>query len=79
MSKLVEIINDRNAIIDGLDEDRLRCVGCSFASPNLTSKHCSLELPLSAYSLLYFNSSKHVQEPRILLPFCFECVNSAEL
>ena len=26
MAKLVEIINDRNAIVDGLDEDRLRCV-----------------------------------------------------
>lgn len=26
MDKLVEIVNDRNAIIEGLDEDRLRCV-----------------------------------------------------
>lgn len=26
MAKLVEIVNDRNAIVDGLDEDRLRCV-----------------------------------------------------
>ena len=24
MAKLVEIVNDRNAIVDGLDEDRLR-------------------------------------------------------
>ena len=24
MDKLVEIVNDRNAIVDGLDEDRLR-------------------------------------------------------
>lgn len=24
MAKLVEIVNDRNAIIEGLDEDRLR-------------------------------------------------------
>ena len=26
MVKLVEIVNDRNAIIDGLDDDRIRCV-----------------------------------------------------
>lgn len=26
MKKLVAIVNDRNAIVDGLDEDRLRCV-----------------------------------------------------
>lgn len=26
MAKLVEIVNDRNAIVEGLDEDRLRCV-----------------------------------------------------
>ena len=26
MEKLLEIVNDRNAIIDGLDEDRLRWV-----------------------------------------------------
>lgn len=26
MKKLVAIVNDRNAIVEGLDEDRLRCV-----------------------------------------------------
>lgn len=26
MEKLVEIVNDRNAIVEGLDEDRIRCV-----------------------------------------------------
>lgn len=26
MEKLVTIVNDRNAIVEGLDEDRLRCV-----------------------------------------------------
>lgn len=26
MKKLMEIVNDRNAIVDGLDEDRLRSV-----------------------------------------------------
>lgn len=25
MSKLMGIVNDRNAIVEGLDEDRLRC------------------------------------------------------
>lgn len=37
MAKLVEIVNDRNAIIDGLDEDRLRCVHKqSFELHNIT-------------------------------------------
>lgn len=27
MAKLMEIVNDRNAILEGLDEDRLRCAG----------------------------------------------------
>lgn len=35
MAKLMEIVSDRNAIVEGLDEDRIRCVALVGGAPAL--------------------------------------------